>query len=162
MWTWFKNLFLKNKTSEVKRVINKTAPLWYQIAQKEIGVAEIAGDKHNPRILQYHQATHLKATADEISWCAAFVNWCLKESGNLGTMRADARSFLEWGAPTNNPQIGDIVVFWRVKKSGWQGHVAFYVEENADAIKVLGGNQGDKVCYKWMSKSQLLGFRKLT
>ena len=143
------------KTSEVK------VPEYFIIAEKELGVKEIAGNKHNSRILEYHQATQLKATADEISWCAAFVNWCLKQAGEVGTFRADARSFLNWGVPVTSPQKGDIVVFWRVKKSGWQGHVAFFVEDNADAIKCLGGNQGDEVCYKWYPKSQLLEYRRL-
>jgi hypothetical protein len=34
----------------------------YRIALKELGVEERAGADHNPRILEYHQATSLKAT----------------------------------------------------------------------------------------------------
>jgi uncharacterized protein (TIGR02594 family) len=133
----------------------------FEIAKKEIGIHEFKnGD--NPRILEYHQATELKATADEISWCAAFVNWCLKESGEQGTNKADARSFLGWGIPVVNPKEGDIVVFWRGQKQGWQGHVAFFVSQDDDGICVLGGNQHDKVCYSVYPKYQLLGFRRLS
>lgn len=55
--------------------------LAYEIARAEIGVQEIAGVKHNERILQYHQATTLKAEADEVPWCSAFVNWCVIIAG---------------------------------------------------------------------------------
>lgn len=137
------------------------APKHLLIAEKELGVTEISGNVHNKRILEYHQATELKATADEIAWCAAFVNWCLKQSGELGTLKANARSFLDWGVKVDKPALGDVVVFWRGKKSGWQGHVAFYIEENSDAVKVLGGNQNNKVCYMWYPKSQVLGYRRL-
>lgn len=154
----FNSIFSKPEKKETQIF---DLPKYFLIAEKEIGVKEIAGNKHNPRILEYHQATQLKATADEVSWCAAFVNWCLKQSGELGTLRADARSFLGWGIETKTPRKGDIVVFWRGKKSGWQGHVAFFIEENSDAVKVLGGNQNNKVCYMWYPKSQVLGYRRL-
>jgi uncharacterized protein (TIGR02594 family) len=150
---------LFKKTAEVK--MSTEAPNYLLIAEKELGVKEIEGSKHNSRIIQYHSATQLKATADEISWCAAFVNWCLRESGELGTMQANARSFLEWGQKVDEPQLGDIVVFWRVKKSSWQGHVAFFIEEKENNILCLGGNQADQVCYKWYPKTQLLGYRRL-
>lgn len=57
--------------------------LAYKIARAEKGVHEIAGVKHNDRILDYHQATTLKAQADEVSWCSAFVNWCYIQAGLL-------------------------------------------------------------------------------
>lgn len=155
MLTWIKKLFSKKIEDKMG-----DKPSWLLIAEKEIGIKEVKGGE-NPRIIEYHQATDLKATEDEISWCAAFVNWCLIQSGNLGTHRANARSFLKWGIETNTPHLGDIVVFWRGDKDGWQGHVAFYVGENKNFIKVLGGNQSDKVCYAEYSKTQLLAYRKL-
>ena len=57
--------------------------LAYEIARAEKGVHEIGGVKHNERILAYHQATRLKAQADEVSWCSAFVNWCYVQAGLL-------------------------------------------------------------------------------
>ena len=78
-------------------------------------VREIAGSQHNPRILAYHLATALKATTDEVPWCAAFVNWCLREAGIEGTFSAEARSFLRWGLtiPLESIEAGDVVVFAR-------------------------------------------------
>jgi uncharacterized protein (TIGR02594 family) len=93
-------------------------------------------------------------------WCAAFANAVLGASGIKGTGKANARSFLNWGTPTDNPSEGDIVVFKR-GGSSWQGHVAFFVGFDGDGnIKVLGGNQHDHVSITTMPRAALLGFRR--
>ena len=157
MIKWFKNLFAKPQRQETSEVL----PVWYALAVKEIGVKEIPGSKHNARILEYHSAVSMKATADEVSWCSAFVNWCLKRGNVRGTNLANARSFLSWGKKVTDPKKGDICVFWRGAQDSWQGHVGFYAGETKSAIIVLGGNQGNEVCYKKYPKSQLLEFRRL-
>lgn len=48
----------------------------YLIAKTQLGVTEIAGPKHNPKIIEYGQATILQSDTDEESWCSNFVNWC--------------------------------------------------------------------------------------
>lgn len=48
----------------------------YLIATTQVGVNEISGNKHNPKIVEYHQACTLQASDDETAWCSAFVNWC--------------------------------------------------------------------------------------
>lgn len=131
----------------------------YATALKEVGQKEILGSKANPRIVEYHSATTLSAKSDEVAWCSAFVNWCMKQNGVKGTSLANARSFLNWGVSTQSPQQGDVVVFWRGSKNGWQGHVAFVVSVSATHVKCLGGNQGNSVCMVNYPKSQLLGFR---
>lgn len=137
------------------------APKYYEIALKEVGTHEVKGKGHNARILEYHKATSLKATEDEVSWCSAFVNWCLKQAGIIGTGKANARSWLTWGISVKaHPELGDICVFWRVDPNGWQGHVGFYAGEDATHIFVLGGNQGDEVCIKKYAKSSLLDIRR--
>lgn len=50
--------------------------LAYKVAQTQRGVKEIAGIKHNPKIIEYHQACILQANDDETPWCSSFVNWC--------------------------------------------------------------------------------------
>tara|TARA_R110000868_G_scaffold24557_2_gene96811 strand:+ start:329 stop:1348 length:1020 start_codon:yes stop_codon:yes gene_type:complete len=131
----------------------------YATALKEVGQKEIVGGKHNPRVLEYHKATTLKASSDEVAWCSSFVNWCMKQNGVKGTELANARSFLKWGKATTTPQQGDVVVFWRGSKSGWQGHVAFVVSVSATHVKCLGGNQGNAVNMTNYPKSQVLGYR---
>lgn len=132
----------------------------YAIASKEIGITEVPGRKHNPRVLEYH-ATTGKFSDDETSWCGSFVSWCLKQAGlsTIGAEGAGARNWLKYGVPTVNPKKGDIVVFWRVSISSWQGHVAFYSHEDKNYVYVLGGNQSGKVKISAYPKGQLLGYR---
>lgn len=57
-------------------------PPWYTIAKRKKGGAANRDPKaHNERILAYHETTTLKATTDEVAWCAAFVNWWLNAAG---------------------------------------------------------------------------------
>lgn len=133
-------------------------PQWYTIALDELGTSEIYGKKNNPRILEYHKATTLKAEDDETSWCSSFVSWCLEKSGVKSTKSAAARSYLSWGKELEYPVEGCIVVLKR-GNSSWQGHVGFFVREDRDTVSLLGGNQGDAVSIAKFSKSKLLGYR---
>jgi uncharacterized protein (TIGR02594 family) len=126
-------------------------PTWIDIAEKEIGQTEIKGGE-NPRIIEYHATTTLKAKEDEIPWCSAFVNWCLLQVGIVGTNSAAAKSWLDWGDELDKPIPGCITIIRQKKKgtdkntgssSGY--HVAFYRREDANRIWLLGGNQGDQV-----------------
>jgi hypothetical protein len=74
----------------------------YDIATQELGVAEIYGDVHNKRILEYHQATRLKATTDEVAWCASFVNWCLWQGHVAFFTDIDGESVVLLGGNQNN------------------------------------------------------------
>jgi uncharacterized protein (TIGR02594 family) len=133
------------------------APAWYQIAVAEIGVKEFRGSE-NPRIIEYHQCTSLKADEDEVAWCSAFVNWVFHQVGITGTNSASARSWLKWGKEVKVPYKGCVVVFSRGEP--WQGHVAFYVHEQGTTVGVLGGNQSDSVCVSYYPKSRVLGYRE--
>ena len=129
---------------------------WLKIATDELNHAEIPGPENNPRILEYHSSTTLKATSDEVPWCSAFVTWCLEKAGMASTKSAWARSYLNYGQPLTEPRYGCIVVFARGATSG---HVGFYISENADEVLVFGGNQSDKVCMAYYSKRLVLGYR---
>ena len=128
-----------------------------EIATAEVGTKEVKGTGANPRIVQYHSATTLKAGSDEVPWCSAFVNWVLREAGVKGTDRANARSFLTWGQKCD-PEAGCIVVLQRGDPA--HGHVGFYVRHlGEDYIKVLGGNQSDCVKVSNYKKADVLGYR---
>lgn len=134
---------------------------YYQIALNEEGVKEIAGAKHNSRILEYHKACDLKATTDEVAWCSSFVNWVMLTSGLPRTNKANARSWLTYGQDvTKKPEVGDICVFWRGKKNSWTGHVGFFAGESDTHILVFGGNQNNKVCFQKYPRVQLLSIRR--
>lgn len=135
-------------------------PRWFDIARAELGVSEIPGPSHNPRILEYQQTVKYGAKDDETPWCSAFVNWCMTKAGIPGTNNAAARSWLNWGVGLDEPRLGCVVVFWRVSPSDWRGHVAFFVaEQGAHALDVLGGNQSDSVSVAPYPRHQVLGFR---
>ena len=134
---------------------------WLTIARRELAskVSEVRGGE-NPRIIEYHASTTLKATEDEVAWCSAFVNWCLLQAKFEGTNSAAARSWLNWGNAVDDLVPGDIVIFWRGSPDSWQGHVGFFLEKHQHTISVLGGNQGNSVSVKDYPISRLLGARR--
>lgn len=129
---------------------------WMGIAERELGVSELAGGVHNPRIIAYHSATTLKASTDEVPWCSSFVCWVMEMAGYRSTRSAAARSWLTWGAQLETPVSGCIVVLRR----GSGGHVGFYADAaEPGRINLLGGNQGDRVCVAPYATSRVLGYR---
>jgi uncharacterized protein (TIGR02594 family) len=137
------------------------APAWMPVARAELGVSEIVGTRHNPRIVEYHTATDLAAEADEIAWCSSFVNWCVRRVGGRGTRSAAARSWLNWGSsvPLVKARYGDIVILAR-GSSSWQGHVGFYVFSAGSHVWILGGNQSNRVSVAPYGIAKLLGVRR--
>lgn len=133
-----------------------------QIAFNEYGISEIIGAKHNPDVLKYYKEVgHSWVKDDETAWCAAFVGYCLEKAGLGSTRKLNARSYLDYGTSTTKPQFGDIVVFWRGSKNGWQGHVGFYINERDGMIYTLSGNQSNQVNIAPYSKTRLLGYRRI-
>jgi len=137
------------------RKIQKGKPVWLLVAEKEIGQKEDP-ILENSRIIQYHSITTLGALKDEVPWCSSFVSWCLEEVGIDSTKSAWARSYLDFGHKIKKPVLGCVCVF---KRGAVNGHVAFYISETKNSIRVLGGNQGNKVCYSNYKKSDLLLYR---
>lgn len=140
----------KAQAFPIFRALDKVPP-WIRVARREIGTTEIAGARHNPRIMQYirtceniqkteAQRRYVERTGEEgVEWCSAFVNWCLKQVGIVGTNHALASSWKDWGTKLTAPKRGAIVCF------SWSGsriinHVAF-CDEVDGKFKMLGGNQ---------------------
>lgn len=128
-----------------------TEPEWIIVAKKEIGQKEIKGEKHNSRILEYHQSTDLNenyASKDETAWCSSFVNWVMKQSGYEGTNKASALSWRSWGEKLKVAQYGCIGIIdysYKGEKYIGSGHVGFVVGKDDTGIYLLGGNQSDSV-----------------
>lgn len=93
------------------------------------------------------------------AWCAGFANAVLGASGVRGTGSLTAKSFLEWGKPTDQPSKGDVVVLHRGDPSSWQGHVGFFVGFQGDKVLILGGNQGNRVSVQAFPRDRIAGFR---
>jgi uncharacterized protein (TIGR02594 family) len=130
---------------------------WLFIAYNEMGVSEVVGPEHNPKILEYASITTLKAPDDETPWCAAFVGWCLEKAGIVSTRSAAARSYLKWGYEIKEPREGCIVVLARGKAPA--GHVGFYVGETTEHVCLLGGNQANQVSEQMHTKRRILSYR---
>ncbi len=130
-------------------------PAWMLVAERELGVREIRGGKDNPRILEYHDHTTLKATDDETPWCSSFQNFCFDSVGINGTHSAAASSWLDWGQELTRLRYGAILVF---KRSGGN-HVAQAVAWDSENVLILGGNQGDEVSVAMHTLSNLRGIR---
>lgn len=134
----------------------------FEIAKKEIGVKEISGPKHNPKIIEYHFTTGFRATTDEVPWCSSFVNWCITQAGGVGTNDAMARSWLAWGSRIKEPVAGDLVIFSRGSNivSGHVGFLASKPKIYLPFVYVLGGNQNNQVCVAKYMKWNILGYRR--
>lgn len=164
-WDWIKSKFKKKASVEKPTVATQPKPetktlipKWMEIAKAELGESEIKGARHNPRIVDYHQATKGKYKDDETAWCASFVNWCLREAGVPGTNSAWARDWLNWGRKLDQPQFGCICVVER-NGAGGDSHVFFWFGEADGKILALGGNQSDSVSISRYPKSKVLGYR---
>lgn len=131
-----------------------------QTALMEMNVKEIKGKNHNPRILQYHKSTSLKASTDEIPWCSSFANFIVIKCGVEGTNSALARSWEKWGKELKKPIPGCIVVLKRGDDPKY-GHVTFYLYETKKYIYCVGGNQGDSVSIVAYPKSKLVCYRTI-
>lgn len=137
-----------------------------KVAIEELGVKEIQGEKSNKQVVKYHAYAREdndlnKGLADSVPWCSSFVCYVLENSGLGSTNSMSARSYLDWGKSSMGKALpGDIAVFWRGSRNGWQGHVGFYVDETESFVYVLGGNQNDSVNITRYSKSKLLDIRR--
>jgi uncharacterized protein (TIGR02594 family) len=151
---FFKKLFRKKRKPVQALPPVEQEPEWMRIAKNEIGVKERrVGD--NPRVLEYHASTKLRATHDNVAWCSSFVCWCFERAKVASPRSARAKDFLNWGVKLYFPKPGCVVVFSR----DLGGHVGFYVYETEDHIYVLGGNQSDAVNVSPYKKENLLGYR---
>lgn len=126
-------------------------PLWLSAARDLIGLKEIKGTVHEPRILKLWKDAGLgHITDDETAWCAAFVGGTLNAADIVGTRKPNARSFCDWGLDVFENgalamPLGCIAVLSR-PPSEWQGHVGYAVGYTPDGkIAILGGNQKDAV-----------------
>lgn len=141
-----------------------------QTASAEIGVKEVSGPKNNPRVVKYHAYSTLdnhSGMDDSVPWCSSFVCFVMEAtrlaSGKtIGSVNSKlARSWLKWGVSSkSDPWPGDVVVYWRGKPDGWQGHVGIFLKEANGRIYTLGGNQSDAVNVASYSRLKMLDIRR--
>ena len=133
-------------------------PRWITIARAEIGIKEIKGSEHNPRVVEYHSTTG-KFGNDETAWCSSFVNWVMGKAGYTGTNSAVATSWAKWGQKVDKPAYGAIAVIdWDGPGPGWKGHVGFVVGMSGNSVQLLGGNQSDAVNITNFSTAKIIAY----
>lgn len=133
----------------------------YDIATSYMG----KGSNNHPEVLQQFFDKSMGENVDPRTtpWCAAFANSVLMTTGHGGTGSLAARSFLNYGRPTDNPTKGDVVVMSNLSKGNdpSKGHVGFFAGYNQDRsrVKVLGGNESGQVMIKEYPVSKVIGYR---
>jgi uncharacterized protein (TIGR02594 family) len=132
---------------------------WFDIAEAELGQAEVPGAGDNPRITEYFAgAGHPEVVKDSVPWCAGFVGWCLAQDGIDGTGSLMAKSYLRWGEALQMPRKGCVVVMQRGNDPA-SGHVGFFHSKAGNRVMILGGNQGDKVSLAGFPVNMVLSYR---
>ncbi|WP_235927700.1 TIGR02594 family protein [Sandarakinorhabdus rubra] len=147
---------------ETKAAPDPLALPWLATARGLLGLAEVAGPAANPLIIGWGRRLKIDYRSDETSWCGLFVAHCLTQAlpdEPLPDGLLSARRWQRFGIACPVPQPGAVMLFWRVARSDWRGHVGFYVGEDAAAYHILGGNQGNRVSVARFAKARLLGAR---
>jgi uncharacterized protein (TIGR02594 family) len=163
MQALFDDAAIRAKKPEPTKTVLGTSAVWMSYARTKEGLKEFAGAPSNPVLLQWAKELGLSAVYvnDGVSWCGLFVAHVMSHvvpADPLPKNPLGARAWLNYGVACE-PGYGAILVFWRGTKSGWQGHVGFYVGEDANYYYVFGGNQSDSVNVTKVAKGRLLGAR---
>lgn len=150
-------LLLSLRIFHGKKEIEMTKPAWLLIAEKDLGVKEIKGPKHNSIILAMWKLIKRGGIKDdETAWCAAAVGSWFEKAGIVSSRFESAKSYEAWGQFLASPVVGCVAVFTR----DGGGHVALVVgQDKAGNLICLGGNQGDEVNYRAFPRSRVTAYR---
>jgi uncharacterized protein (TIGR02594 family) len=136
---------------------------WLDIARRKKGLHERKDHAELSRFLRSDRKT--LGDPAKNPWCGDFVETCIAVTLQNEVLPENpylARNWLKFGKPSE-PTMGAIAVYWRGKKRGSQGHVAFLVGEGKSAkgpvFYNLGGNQSNAVTVTPIAKNRLLGCR---
>jgi uncharacterized protein (TIGR02594 family) len=140
----------------------------YLEIMKYYGLSEIPGVIDNPTIVSWFAEMGFpEIKDDETAWCSLLMNVVCKRLGYPYSGKLNARSWNRIGKQVLFPDIGDLSIFYRVKRTSWQGHVGCYAGYNLDksGIWTLGGNQNNRIGHNLYPKNSpdfgLLEFRKI-
>ena len=92
-------------------------------------------------------------------WCAIFANAMLESVGVRGTRSPAARSFEDnANFSSTQPIVGCIVTFWRMSPDSGEGHVGFFLSQDANNVQLLSGNDDDQVEIAPHPRSRVTGY----
>lgn len=125
------------------------AALRVALDEMAAGSREIRSNNRGQFVRKY-----LNGMAEEgNSWCAGFVSWCFSQTPGGVPYRysvgaRDIRNQFkakDWAfdAGQQDPEPGDIVVWWRGQPNGWQGHIGFVLKLEHGILYTVEGNKGN-------------------
>lgn len=130
---------------------------WVAEARKHIGLAEIPGKNHNPKIINWLISLGAWWRDDETPWCGVFVAYCLKTAGRpIPKHWYRAKEYENYGTDLTKPAYGCFAVMSR-QGGGHVGIVVGEVSKGGDLL-VLGGNQGNKVSIARFPRSRVTAY----
>ncbi len=134
-----------------------------EIATAEIGVKEIEGKDHNPRIIQYSAEVGFPFRDDETPWCSIFLNWVSFKAGYIRSKSGTAFSWANVGEMVSEPQEGDVILLGKNGNIKEIYHVGLFTGFTADrkCVLCLGGNQSNTVSISKMRIEDVAGYRRL-
>jgi uncharacterized protein (TIGR02594 family) len=144
----------------------------FDLAQRYIGIRELAGKEDHPLILWWLSLCNLPPHQhDETPWCSAFLNGIAWELRLPRSKSAAARSWLMVGLPIPLEQFTpgfDVAILARGEDPqpdatvlDAPGHVGLLASRDSATITLLAGNQGNAVSLTRVPLSRVLGIRRL-
>ena len=137
-----------------------------EIIEGYLGEREIDGPRGNPIIQRIidkvmSEVDNNHHDDSSIAWCAIFMSYFFMRCGVVDKPIIAARKWNKVGTKVDDPQFGDIVIYWRYSVNDWRGHVGIYLRRVGDQIYTLGGNQSDAVTVTPYAASRLLEYRRI-
>lgn len=136
------------------------------IMAKYYGIKEVPGKESNQTILNIIKWAIPKADDDSTyAWCAIFLSYVFNEVHGRHTRQFRepiklARRFDKVGIKVTEPELGDIVIYWRSSVNSWQGHVGIFIRKEGNLIYTLGGNQSNQVNITPYNDYRLIEYRR--
>lgn len=148
-------------------VVGRTA-LLAAIAELKAGAGEEGGNNSGPWVRTYLNGMALEGS----SWCAAFVSWCYLRAADpmpfpytVGARKLfqefKAKDWAHLPGSGYVPEPGDVIVWWRVRSAGWQGHTGLVHHVANGILYTIEGNRTSKVAgfdYVLSRTDKLLGY----
>jgi hypothetical protein len=165
--------YSKLPTAELGGSIIGRAALAVAIGELNAGAGEEGGNNSGPWVKKYLDPAGVE---EGNSWCASFVSWCFLQAagGDKSKMpfryspgardifsQLDGKGWIQKPGSSYFPVPGDLVVWWRVKADGWQGHIGFVHQYKDGMLYTIEGNKSPMVqgfSYVFSRMEQLLGF----
>jgi uncharacterized protein (TIGR02594 family) len=127
------------------RTVLKSDPPHLKAAFADLGLSEIAGKRHEKRVLSlYADAGHPEVKDDETAWCAAAVGAWLHRAGLPNSGSLMARSYAKYGTACDLKKRvprGAVAVWPRGKPPS--GHVNIVLDDDGTYLTCIGGNQSN-------------------